>query len=99
MNKNEKLSILIILVITFISLSVAVIESNFGTTPNKTGLSLKDFCDFERLTPESFNTSHYVYVDKNTDVIYITDYEKRYFSPIMKADGTCLTYTEWKKGK
>ena len=32
-------------------------------------------------------------------VIYITDYEKRYFSPIMKADGTCLTYTEWKKGK
>ena len=83
----------------FTFLSVTVIKSNFRTASDKTELSLKDFCDFERLTSESLSTSHYVYVDKNTDVIYITDYEKRCFSPIMKADGTCLTYTEWKKGK
>lgn len=99
MNKNEKLSILIILVAVFTFLSVTVIESNFRTTSDKTELSLKDFCDFECLTSESMTTSHCVYVDRNTDVIYITDYDKRYFSPIMKADGTCLTYTEWKKGK
>lgn len=97
MNKNEKISILIILVLLFTFLSVAFLKSNFRTSPNKTELSLKYFCDFELLTPESMDTSNYVYVDKNTDVIYITDYARCYFSPIMKADGTCLTYTEWKK--
>jgi len=40
-----------------------------------------------------------VYVDLNSDVLYY--YDSRYsdrsaISPIMKADGTCLTFSEWK---
>jgi hypothetical protein len=60
-----------------------------------TTISLKDFVDLELLvTGESGN---YVYVDKNTDVLYL---KQGYgFSPIMKADGTCLTLTEWKENR
>lgn len=36
-----------------------------------------------------------VYVDTYTDVLYMYEYYR--MSPIMKADGTCLTYTEWKE--
>lgn len=40
-----------------------------------------------------------VYVDLNSDVLYY--YDSRYsdrsaMSPIMEADGTCLTFSEWK---
>lgn len=40
-----------------------------------------------------------VYVDLNSDVLYW--YDGRYsdrsaMSPIMEADGTCLTFSEWK---
>lgn len=43
-----------------------------------------------------------IYVDRNTDVLYyvynpIT--QKYGITPIMKPDGTCLTYTEWKSYK
>ena len=39
-----------------------------------------------------------IYVDKNTDVLYVREatYHKASMTPIMKADGTCLTYSEWK---
>lgn len=40
-----------------------------------------------------------VYRDEYTDVLYyrIKAYHKASLTPIMKADGTCLTYSEWKE--
>ena len=39
-----------------------------------------------------------IYVDKNTDVLYMREnaYYRASMTPIMKADGTCLTYSEWR---
>ena len=52
---------------------------------------VNDFCNFVMLTETATKT---IYVDKNTDVLYF--YFGSALSPIMKADGTCLTLTEWK---
>lgn len=51
-----------------------------------------DFCNLAILTQTASET---IYVDKNTDVLYL--YYGSAMSPIMKADGTCLTLTEWKE--
>ena len=60
-----------------------------------TTISLKDFVNFELLVAGSFGNN--VYVDKNSDVLYV---KQGYgFFPIMKADGTCLTLTEWKESR
>lgn len=52
---------------------------------------VKDFVNFHPLTS---NTTTMIYVDKNTDVLYLRFSDS--ISPIMKSDGTCLTLTEWK---
>lgn len=52
-----------------------------------------DFIDFEWIVVKG--SRWYILRDKYTDVLYVaSDYR---LSPIMKADGTCLTYTEWKE--
>ena len=53
---------------------------------------VNDFCNLAILTETATKT---IYVDKNTDVLYV--YFGSAMSPIMKADGTCLTLTEWKE--
>jgi hypothetical protein len=60
-----------------------------------TTISLKDFINLELLVTSG--SGSYVYVDKNTDVLYLK--QGPGFSPIMKADGTCLTLTEWKESR
>lgn len=52
-----------------------------------------DFCNFVMITRTATKT---IYVDKNTDVLYLYYYGSA-MSPIMKADGTCFTLTEWKE--
>lgn len=37
-----------------------------------------------------------VYVDTNTNVLYIANNDGR-LSPIMKSDGSCLTFREWRE--
>lgn len=59
-----------------------VIRENYG---------VNDFCNLTMLTETATKT---IFVDKNTDVLYV--YFGSAMSPIMKADGTCLTLTEWK---
>lgn len=59
-----------------------VIRENYG---------VNDFCNLNSLIETATKT---IYVDKNTDVLYV--YFGSAMSPIMKADGTCLTLTEWK---
>ena len=53
--------------------------------------------DFINLEPLVVTASGNIYVDKNSDVLYLREYH--ILSPIMKADGTCLTLTEWKEGR
>ena len=61
-------------------------------TVTRENYGVKDFCNLVMLT-ETMNET--IYVDKNTDVLYL--YYGSAMSPIMKADGTCLTLTEWKE--
>lgn len=78
----KKLIILLIITFTlFLSCSDKKYENYY---PN-------DFIDFEVIVDKG----RYILRDKYTDVLYVEDVYR--LSPIMKADGTCLTYTEWKE--
>jgi hypothetical protein len=75
--------------------SCAIKSYEIKSMEKATIISLNDFVDLELLVTGEFG--NYVYVDKNTDVLYL---KQGYgFSPIMKADGTCLTLTEWKENR
>ena len=58
-------------------------------TVTQKSYDVEDFCNLVKLVEDTGDT---IYVDKNTDVLYIYQYSG--ISPIMKADGTCLTLTE-----
>ncbi len=61
-------------------------------TVTQKSYDVEDFCNLVKLTE---NPADIICVDENTDVLYI--YRSSGISPIMKADGTCLTLTEWKE--
>lgn len=61
-------------------------------TVTRESYGVNDFCNLDILVRTFTDT---IYVDKNTDVLYV--YWGSAMSPIMKADGTCLTLTEWKE--
>lgn len=61
------------------------------TRERRESYDVEDFINLDILTSNSIKS---IYVDKNTDVLYV--YFSSGMSPIMKADGTCLTLTEWK---
>lgn len=61
-------------------------------TVTRESYSVNDFCNLDILTETITKT---IFVDKNTDVLYL--YCGGAMSPIMKSDGTCLTLTEWKE--
>ena len=61
-------------------------------TVTRENYGVNDFCNLAILTETATKT---IYVDKNTDVLYL--HYGSAMSPIMKADGTCLTLTEWKE--
>ena len=64
------------------------------TDKNSEKYATSDFIDLEWLVSDS-NKS--ICRDKYTDVLYMKGVHE--LTPIMKADGTCLTYTEWKNRK
>lgn len=61
-----------------------------------TTISLKDFIDLELLVITAVDG---ICVDRNTDVLYFRIGVHGGYCPIMKADGTCLTLTEWKENR
>lgn len=61
-------------------------------TVTRESYGVNDFCNLAKLTGIATEA---IYVDKNTDVLYVSWGSA--MSPIMKADGTCLTLTEWKE--
>lgn len=76
-----------IITVILISMSSCVKYQPVGSN---TSYSTEDFINLRIITSE-------VYVDTNTDVLYLSS--SSYMTPIMKADGTCLTLTEWKATK
>ena len=73
-----------------------VVDSLFTSctkyTVTRESYGVNDFCNLAKLTETA---TEEIYVDKNTDVLYVCWGSA--MSPIMKADGTCLTLTEWKE--
>ena len=61
-------------------------------TVTRESYGVNDFCNLAKLTETATEA---IYLDKNTDVLYVSWGSA--ISPIMKADGTCLTLTEWKE--
>lgn len=55
-------------------------------------VSSRDFFD---LRPVARGVFFDIYVEKNTGVLYALGNNGR-FTPIMEADGTCLTFEKWK---
>ena len=60
-------------------------------------LSTTEFFDKEALVDHPIDEDA-IFVDKKTDVLYY-QWNYRCITPIMKADGTCLTYSEWKANR
>lgn len=66
-------------------------------------VKVEDFIKLRKICSDSSGCR--VYLDMNTDVLYYYEHnaalnmESKAITPIMKPDGTCLTYSEWKQSK
>ena len=95
----KKLIVVLFAILTLWLDSCTVKSYEIKSMEKATTISLKDFINLELLVTDSSGVSvlDSVYVDRNTDVLYL---KQGYgFTPIMKADGTCLTLTEWKENR
>lgn len=74
---------------------VAYVSSSEEVVPKKDVIGVDDYCMMRRICDGTIDS---IWMDLNTEVLY---YRRATNSggitPIMKADGTCLTYSEWKK--
>lgn len=69
------------------------VDSNTNEVVEVRKVESSDFIKLQRL---DYDLDYpFIYVDTYTDVLYAVYPHK--MSAIMKADGTCLTYTEWKE--
>lgn len=77
------------------------VSEETGKIVQVTRPNTNEFCNMVQLDTASENNFYEIWLDKNTDVLYWV-YSSGYrfgITPITKADGTCLTYTEWKSNK
>ena len=74
---------------------VVYVNQEGDVVQNVYGTKVDDYCRMRRVIKTSYER---IYVDTYTDVLYYCqECGSQYgITPIMKADGTCLTYTEWK---
>jgi len=77
------------------------VSEETGKEVQVTRLKTSDFCYMVQLDVDSVGRFDEIWVDRNTDVLYWVHLSGYQFgiTPIMKSDGTCLTYTEWKSKK
>lgn len=68
-------------------------KSEFKTSYDKAEYG---FANFIYLGEVRGDLAGNVYVDTNTNVLYIANHNGR-LSPIMKSDGSCLTFREWRE--
>lgn len=86
--------------IIFAVMFLLALSSCIQITPSKQvrKTNADDYCRMCVVCKKTPKTFSEIWVDTNTDVLYYTFQSSTAFgmTPIMKADGTCLTYTEWK---
>ena len=95
----RKLLSLILLSVLLIGCSgrVTYVSSNEEVVPKKDVIKVDDYCMMRRICDETCDS---IWMDLNTEVLYYhLDTNSGGITPIMKADGTCLTYSEWKKNR
>ena len=94
--------ILMILVAMFIFASTSCgkpkyvdLNGNPVSSENAVPITVKDFCDLKLIVRTGLTC---VYVDILTDVLYYGEVAGNSYGlmPIMKPNGTCLTFSEWK---
>lgn len=90
----KRFIIALVALLTLLLGSCTVKYGEIRSMENKQTIEVEDFINLE---PLIITSSSNIYVDKNTDVLYLREYH--ILCPIMKADGTCLTLTEWKEGR
>jgi hypothetical protein len=87
----------LLFILTGCAKKVVYVDQNGKVIENAYGTKVSDYCQMREVCKKSHER---IYVDTYTDVLYYCleenyDYQLG-ITPIMKADGTCLTYTEWK---
>lgn len=74
---------------------VAYVSSSEEVVQKRDVVKVDDFCMLRKVCDETCDS---IWMDLNTEVLYYrSDTSSGGITPIMKADGTCLTYSEWKK--
>ena len=64
-----------------------------GCAVNYTGTNISTYFDYQRIKCEGF-ADETVFYDKNTGVMYYSNYRKGGITPIYNADGTLKIYVE-----
>lgn len=90
----KRFIIALVALLTLLLSSCTIKYGEIRSMENKLNIEVEDFIN---LMPLIVTSSSDIYVDKNTDVLYLKQYH--ILCPIMKADGTCLTLTEWKESR
>ena len=76
---------------------VTYISSSEEVVPKKDIIEVDDYCMMRRICGGPIE---FIWMDLNTEVLYYHRVASTGgITPIMKADGTCLTYSEWKKSR
>ena len=95
----RKILSLILLSVLLIGCSgrVTYVSSNEEVVPKKDVIVVDDYCMMRKLCDGYINS---IWMDLNTEVLYYCrDTNAGGITPVMKVDGTCLTYSEWKKNR
>ena len=94
-----------IIFILLVTLGLASCSKSYTTVTEGGAVQtfeITDFCNLVSISKGNMlDISMEIFCDKNTGVLYIGRDSTYHFgiSPIMKADGTCLTLEEFKKNK
>lgn len=92
--------VMFLLVLFSCSKKVVYTNANDKVVPSEhmQKANIDDYCRIRRVCRKTLGDLGEIWIDTNTGVLYYI-YKSGYafgITPIMKADGTCLTYTEWK---
>ena len=98
MKKIYKILLLVVfsLILCSCAKKVVYVNENGEVIQNPYGSKATDYFNLKKI---AYTEGEVIYVDTYTDVLYYLytpHIDKGAMTPIMKADGTCLTYTEWK---
>lgn len=89
--------VVVLTALSVLGLSSCTLKSyEIRSIEKATTISLEDFVNLKPLVSDVADD---IFVDRNTDVLYFRKGVHGGCCPIMKADGTCLTLTEWKESR